>query len=63
MGFKGMKKDNISTWLHMLLIPTVWSLKQADFEFEASLAYQVCTRTARAIKRIPVSLNQKKKKI
>jgi hypothetical protein len=31
-------------------------------EFEASLVYKVSSRTARAIKRNPVSKNQKKKK-
>jgi hypothetical protein len=31
-------------------------------EFEASLVYTVCSRTARAIQRNPVSKNKKKKK-
>jgi hypothetical protein len=33
-----------------------------SLEFEASLAYKMSSRTARAIQRNPVSKNQKKKK-
>jgi hypothetical protein len=46
----------------MPLIPAPGRQRQADFEFEASLVYKVSSRTARAIKRNPVSKNQKKKK-
>jgi hypothetical protein len=44
------------------LIPALWRQRQADLcEFEASLVYQISSRTARATQRTPVSKQNKTK--
>jgi hypothetical protein len=44
------------------LIPALGRQRQVISEFEFSLVYRLSSRTAKAIKRNPVSKNQKKKK-
>jgi hypothetical protein len=49
-------------WWFTPLIPAFGRQRLRISEFEASLVYNVSSRTARAIQRNPVSKNQKEKK-
>jgi hypothetical protein len=47
-------------WWHTPLVPALGGRGRQISQFEASLAYKVSSRTARAIQRNPVSKNQNK---
>lgn len=50
-------------WLHLPLIPALWSQRQGDLcEFEAHLIYRVRFRTANATQRNPVRKTKRGKK-
>jgi hypothetical protein len=56
-----LEREKGQVWWRTPLIPALGRQRQADSEFEASLVYKVSSRTARAIKRNPVSKKKKKR--